>query len=558
MMTSYLRWLVAGVSVTLLGLTAQTAEPPTGLKPSQILNPSPDSWPIYAGDYSSRRYSSLDLINQSNVKALSFAWNTRLVAGVAAKSTFPEIVGGASDVDRYQTFATNIRASILVVAGVLYVSVPDNAWAIDAHDGHIIWHYRWKSRGGTHIGNRGLGMWGNYLYMETPDDYLVSLDARTGQERWHVEIASFSEQYFSTTAPIIIDNHVLVGTGNDLDAPGFLQSFDPETGALQWKFFTVPQNPGDPGLDTWRDLDAARHGGGNPWMPGSFDPDTRYYIFGTGNPTPSYFAAARGDKDALFTCSMIAVDVDTGKMKWYYQTSPNDTHDWDSAQTPVLADITLNGKLRKVAMTAARNGYFFVIDRVTGEHLLTSKFSYSANWAQDKLNSKGQPVRIPSKDHQTGGALVSNANQGATNWMPPSYSPDYGLFYLPVTESWAMYYTLELDPRGAMGLGGKEELGLATDSFLQAIDPTTGKTVWKMNYPRTGGAVANGVLTTAGRLLFAGDTGGNLVARDPANGKPLWHAHTGNVSNAPQTYMLDGKQYVIVAATDTIYAFRLN
>jgi len=538
--------------------TARAADAGDGLTPAEILHPAPDSWPTYAGDYSGRRYSPLARIDQQNVKNLSFAWSTRLVAGKAGTGSFPTIEGGASAEDRYPNLSANIRASILQVDGILYASVPDNAWALDARDGHVIWHYRWRSLGGTHIGNRGLGMWGNYLYMETPDDYLVSLDARTGKERWHVEIANFSEQYFSTTAPVVIDNHVLVGTGNDLDAPGFLQSFDPETGALQWRFYTVPQHAGDPGLESWKDLDAARHGGGNPWVPGSFDPETRLYILGTGNPTPSYFAAARGDKDALFTCSLVAVNVDTGKMAWYYQTSPNDTHDWDSAQTPVLADITFNGQPRKVAMTAARNGYFFVVDRVTGEHLVTSKFSRTANWAYDKLNARGQPVRIPEKDHLPGGALVSNANQGAANWMPPSYSPDYGLFYVPVTESWAMYYTLELDPRGAMGLGGKEELPLTNESFLQAIDPATGRTVWMVHYPSTGFGIANGVLTTAGRLLFAGDAGGNLVARDPANGRPLWHAQVGRVSNAPQTYLLDGKQYVLVAATDTLYAFRLN
>jgi alcohol dehydrogenase (cytochrome c) len=555
-----LKHRLAALFASLALLTGATlaAESSSGLQPADILQPAPDSWPTYSGDYSGRRYSPLKLLNQDTVKNLSFAWNTRLVAGTASAGNFDRIVGGATSEDRYPNLSANLRASILQVDGVLYASVPDNAWAIDARDGRVLWHFRWKSRGGTHIGNRGLGMWGNYLYLETPDDYLISLDARTGKERWHVEIANFAEQYFSTTAPIVVDNHVLVGTGNDLDAPAFLQSFDPETGALQWRFYTTPQKPGDPGLETWKDLDAARHGGGNPWVPGSYDPETRLYIIGTGNPTPSYFAAARGNGDALYTCSLIAVHVDTGKMAWYYQTSPNDTHDWDSAQTPVLADIQFNGKMRKVAMTAARNGYFFVVDRVTGEHLVTSKFSRTANWAYDKLNAKGQPVRIPEKDHLPGGALVSNANQGAANWPPPSYSPDYGLFYVPVNESWAMYYTLELDPRGAMGLGGKDELPVSSENYLQAIDPATGKTVWSLHYPPGTGFGGNGILTTAGRLLFAGDTGGNLVARDPANGRPLWHARVGNVSNAPETYLLDGKQYVLVAATDTLYAFRLN
>ena len=532
------------------------AEPTQGLHPSAILKPAPDSWPTYSGDYSGKRYSSLDQINQSNVKQLTLAWTTRVTAGAGDRGPHPVHIGGVGEGKLFASLVANIRASILQVNGILYFSTPDNAWAVDARSGKTLWHYHWKTRGGTHIGNRGLGMWGNYLFMETPDNYLVSLDATTGKERWHVEIASFEEQYFSTPAPIVVGNHVLVGTGNDLDAPGFLQSFDPETGALQWKWYAVPMKAGDPGLETWKDLYAARHGGGNPWVPGSYDPETNLYIIGTGNPSPSYFADARGNKDALYTCSLVAINVETGKMAWYYQTSPNDTHDWDSAQTPVLADIEINGRMRKVAMTAARNGYFFVVDRTTGEHLLTSKFSRTTNWAEPKLNAKGQPVRIPEKDSHISGALVSSANQGAANWPPPSYSPDYGLFYVPVAESWAMYYKAETDPRGAMGLGGKEELNVTAEAFLNAIDPKTGKVAWAVRYP-SAGRIANGILTTKGRLLFSGDTAGNLVARDPANGVPLWHTQLGNVSNAPQTYLLDGKQYILVASGDALNAFYL-
>jgi alcohol dehydrogenase (cytochrome c) len=531
-------------------------DPVAGLAPDAILKPSPDSWPTYSGDYTGRRYSALAEINQGNVKNLTFAWATRVTANAADRGSHPRIIGGKGTDEMATRTPANIRGAMLQVNGVLYFSAPDNAWAMDARDGRILWHYFWKTQGGTHIGNRGLGMWGNYLYMETPDNYLVSLDARTGKERWNVPIASLEEQYFSTPAPVVIGNHVLVGTGNDLDAPGFLQSFDPETGALQWKFYTVPMKAGDPGLETWKDLDAASHGGGNAWVNGSYDPETHLYIFGTGNPTPSYFAAPRGNGDALFTCSMVAVHVDTGKMAWYYQTSPNDTHDWDSAQTPVLADIGFGGRTRKVAMTASRNGYFFVVDRTTGEHLVTSRFSDTVNWAEDKLNSKGQPVRIPAKDHDIAGSLVSSANGGAANWPPPSYSPDYGLFYVPVSESWAMYYRAEMDPRGAMGLGGKDELGLGGEAFLKAIDPKTGRIAWKITYP-TEGTGGSGILTTAGRLLFSGDPSGNLVARDPANGKPLWHTRLGSPTNAPVTYMLDGQQHLVVAAGDTLYAFKL-
>ncbi|MGH9199783.1 MAG: PQQ-binding-like beta-propeller repeat protein [Vicinamibacterales bacterium] len=231
-----------------------------GLDPKAIYAPLRDSWSTYSGDYSGKRYSALTQLNHATVKSLSLAWTMRLTAGPGGGGGrgggggAAVIVGGEGSGEFGAGGAANIKGSILQVGGILYVSAPDNAWAIDARDGREIWRYYWKTRGGTHIGNRGLGMWGNYLYMETPDNYLVSLDARTGKERWHKVISSFEQQYFSTMAPIVVDNHVLVGTGNDLDAPGFLQSFDPETGALQWKLYTVPMNPGDPGLETWKDL----------------------------------------------------------------------------------------------------------------------------------------------------------------------------------------------------------------------------------------------------------------------------------------------------------------
>lgn len=526
-------------------LTAQ------GLDPADILKPLKNDWLTYNGDYSGKRYSALKQIDQSNVTNLNLAWSSRLSAGSGGQGT---VMGGeGSDLG---PGTANIRASILEVAGKLYVSAPDNAWAMDARDGRVLWHYYWKTKGGTHIGNRGLGMWQNWLYMETPDDYLVCLDATTGKERWHVEIADFKEQYFSTMAPIVIGNHVLVGTGDDLDAPGFLQSRDPETGALQWKWYSVPMQKGDAGLETWASLDAARHGGGQVWIPGAYDPETHLYITGTGNPTPAYTSQTRGPGDNLFTCSLVAIDVDTGKMKWYFQTSPHDTHDWDSTETPILVDGTINGKPRKLVLHASRNGYFFTLDRLTGEHLVTGKFSDTVNWAKG-VDQRGEPVRDPAKDFDIAGALVSPANDGVTNWPPPAYSPDTGLFYVPQSDSYAMYYLTETDPRGAMGLGGKEEVSLGgLGDYLTAIDYQTGKIAWRHQYPTNGGM--NGMLTTAGKLLFAGDTAGNLVAYDPANGKILWHSHLGAVSNAPETYLLDGHQYVLVAARDTLYSFVLN
>jgi alcohol dehydrogenase (cytochrome c) len=524
-----------------------------GLDPAAIAKPLSDMWPTFSGDYSGKRYSSLKLINQTNVKNLTLAWMSRVAPGPRG-GVPPTIIGG---VGTGEFTGGTIKGAILQVDGVLYVSAPDNVWALDARDGREIWHYFWKTRGATHIGNRGVGMWRNYLYFVTPDDYLVSLDARTGQERWHVEFADFDLQYFSTIAPIVVGDHVIVGTGNDLDGPGFLQSHDPETGKVQWTFYTVPMKAGDPGIETWPNLDAARYGGGHPWIPGSYDPETKLYIFGTGNPTPAYTGIGRPG-DNLFTCSLIAVNVDTGKMAWYYQTSPHDTHDWDSAQTPILIDGTINGKPRKLVSTAARNGYFFTLDRVTGEHIVTSKYGSTTNWAND-LNAKGAPEGDPAKEATIPGSLVSPVEGGTTNWQPPAYSPDTGLFYTGEHNGFNLLYLSDPDPRGSMGLGGKIRVEVGAPSrFLTAIDYKTGKVVWRRPYTNTGGGGGGtGLLTTAGGLLFGGDGGSNLVAYDARTGKPLWHTRIGTISNAPETYMLDGHQYVLVATADTVWAFTL-
>jgi alcohol dehydrogenase (cytochrome c) len=555
------------LSLAIVGAVVVTAAE-SGLSPADLLKPLGEQWTSYSGDYTGRRYSSLAQINQSNVTTLTLAWAARLTAGPGGagpggpggQAGPPVSVGGEGSGDVVVAGATTIKGAVLAVNGVLYVTAPDNVWALDAHDGHTLWRYFWKTKGGTHIGNRGAAMWNNYLFFVTPDDYFVSIDARTGKERWHKEIASFAQQYFLTSAPMTVGNHIIVGTGNDLDSPGFLQSFDPESGDLQWKFYTVPMKPGDPGLETWKSLDAAQHGGGHPWLPGVYDPETHLYIFGTGNPTPAYTDGPRGQGDNLFTCAIVAVNVDTGKMAWYYQTSPHDTHDWDSAQTPVLIDGEFRGSgPRKMVLTASRNGYYFTLDRLTGERMVTSKFSETVNWAKG-VNERGQPVRDPAKDHHVAGALVSSANGGATNWPPPAFSPDTGLLYVPTAETYAMYYLSETDPRGAMGLGGKDEIGIGSmGTYITAIDYRTGATVWRHKF-KTGSSNprgASGLLTTAGKLLFGGDISGNLVAFDPAKGGILWHSAIGQVTNAPETFMVDGRQYILAAAGDTLFAFAL-
>jgi len=547
--------LAAPLALAPIVLMAQSG---AGLDPTDILKPLKDSWPTYSGDYTGKRYSALDQVNQSNVSHLTLAWMTQVTPGLNQNGrVFPPprvIVGGEGPGDIHVGGGT-IKASALEVDGVLYFTIPDNAWAVDARDGSERWHYFWKTKGGTHIGNRGLGMWHKTLFMETPDDYLVALDSTTGKELWHKEIANLVDGYFSTPAPVVVGNHVLVGTGDDLDAPGFVQSFDPETGDLQWKFYTVPMQKGDPGLDSWGSLDAARHGGGQAWVPGAYDPETHLYIFSTGNPTPAFMTGTRGNGDNLFTCSVVAINVDTGKLAWYYSTSPHDMHDYDSAQTPVLVDALFDGHKRKLLLTAARNGYYFTLDRLTGEHLVSTKYGVDTNWARG-LNAKGAPIYNPEKDATVPGSLVSPSSDGVTNWEPASYSPDTGLLYVAQHNEYSMFYLTDVDPRGSMGLGGKEEVQVGSGgSFLTAIDYTTGKIAWKRPYYGDGGG--GGLLTTAGKLLFGGDGGGNLVAYDVFTGGPLWHTHIGDVTNPPQTFMLDGHQYVIAATGDRMWAFLL-
>ena len=546
---------------------------PSAVDQARLLKPLAEHWTSYSGDYTGKRYSALTQINQSNVKNLTLAWSTRIQPGMPAAGgrgfgsgtgpAAPTIIGGEGTGELNETGGRSARivGSVLAVDGVLYATTPDNAFAIDARDGRLLWKYVWKTGGGTHTGNRGFGMWGHYLFMTTPDNYLVSLDSRTGAERWNKRIAELSQQYFTTVAPMIVENQVLVSPGNDLDAPGFLASFNPETGALNWKWYATPQEEGDPALKTWKNLDAARHGGGHMWIPGVYDPETKLYIVGTGNPTPSYTSQTRGEGDNLYTCALVAINVMTGKLAWHHSTSPHDTHDWDSAQTPVLVDDVENGRPRKLVLQATRNGYFFTLDRVTGKHIVTTKFSTEANWAKG-IDARGRPERNPAKDFHIGGALVSPQNAGATNWAPPSFSPDTGLFYVSRNESYSMYYLTETGPLGAMGLGGKEEGNVTSfGTFITAIDYRTGKTAWEHRYAGSwwwgGTYIGHGYLTTAGRLLFGGDPGGNLVAYDPANGRPLWHTRLGEVSNAPQTYMLDGRQYLLAASVDMLYAFVL-
>jgi PQQ-dependent dehydrogenase (methanol/ethanol family) len=334
---------------------------------AQILKPPPDSWPTYHGDYSGRHFSPLTQVNQSNVKNLSLAWLIRLNtssagAVVGGEGSMPAAGAASARSAFLGSGRGDIKATPLMVGGVIYVSSPDNAYAIDALTGKEIWHYFWKTKGGNHIGNRGMAMYGNWLYFETPDDYIVSLDSATGKERWHKLIADVKADYFSTPAPLVVGNHLIVGMGGDaLDVPAWLESRDLETGDIQWKWYATPR-PGQQGAETWPDAFSMERGGGMPWQTPTYDPELNLLYVPTGNPQPVLIGDTRKG-DNLWTESIVALNPDDGKMAWYFQCSPHDTHDWDATQVPVLFDAAINGQPRKLVAQASRNGNFFLRSR---------------------------------------------------------------------------------------------------------------------------------------------------------------------------------------------------
>ena len=512
-----------------LALLATTVFGQGSLTPARLLQPSTDSWPTYNGDYSGRRFSTLSKVNANNINSLSLAWVFRAVTGTNLNAT--------------------IKSTPLVVNGVMYFTVPDHVWAIDARTSRQIWHYSWQSQGGDHIGNRGVGILGNWLFFETPDCHLVSLDLKEGKERWRQKICDLNQYYFASVAPVIVKNHVIVGvSGDDLDIPGYLQARSPETGELQWQWNASPK-PGEPGSETWPNAEAMLHGGGMTWVPSTYDPDLNLLYLGTGNPQP--VIAGKGRKgDNLFTESIVALNADTGKLAWHFQPSPHDTHDWDAVQTPVLFDGEVNGQPRKLLAQASRNGWFFVLDRTNGKNIITSEY-VKTNWTSG-LDSKGQPIPSPAKEPQLDGALVSPNQGGAANWHPPSFSPETGLFYVNSTRAFSVYYIFDDDEK-PQGWGGNDRSGFS-EGMMQAIDYKTGKVRWSHKWE---GAIGRfGVLSTAGNLVFTGDPSNNFVALNARTGEALWHANLGAPqSNGPITFELDGSQYVVTAAGDTLFSF---
>jgi len=486
------------------------------LNESQLLHPTTDIWPTHNGDYSGRRHSILTQINPTNVKDLALAW-------------------------AFQTNQTaTIKSSPLLVDGILYLTVPDNVWAVDARSGHMLWRYTYPPNKGDHIGQRGVAMYKGYIYFLGPDAHLLKLDAKDGKVIWNVVVADSAKGYWTTMAPLVIRNHIIVGVSGDMDnLPGIIRSIDADTGQSQWVWYATPP-AGTPNTAT----------GGPAWVTGTYDPDLNLTYWGTGNPTPVLQGSSRPG-DNLYTCSIVALDPDTGKLKWAFQPSPHDTHDWDAVETPILIDGTVAGKPRKLLAQASRNGYFFVLDRTDGKDILTTTFG-PTNWALG-IDKKGQPIPNPEKDPARDGRLIAPEESGMNNYRSSSFDPKTGLFIVDAHPSWSIYFTKPED--GTYGWAGAD-YGLWGKAVIEAIDYHTGKVRWSRDFG-TGGASA-GVLTTDSGLTFTGDNHGNALALSTTDGKTLWHAGLGQgIASSPTTYMLDGRQYMLTSSGGVLFSFAL-
>jgi alcohol dehydrogenase (cytochrome c) len=514
---AYLQSTGGAGSEAMTGSASEAA--PKGLDPSLLLHPSRDTWPTFHGDYSGRRHSMLTQVTPSNVGQLTLAW-------------------------AFETGQTSqIKATPIVANGMLFLAMPDNAWALDARTGRQIWRYSYPANEGFHIGHRGVAVRGNSVFLTTPDAHLVSLDANTGKVNWNVVIADSKRGYWSTMAPLVIGNHLLVGVSGDFDnLPGVLKSIDPDSGRTQWTFYSTPP-VGTPG---------SRSGGatgGQMWTTGTYDPELNLVFVGTGNPTPTLNGAARPG-DNPWTCSIVALNPDNGELAWGFQPSPHDTHDWDAAEVPVLVDASFHGAPRKLLLQASRNGYFFVLDRTTGKALLTTPFA-TLNWARG-IDKEGRPIPDPQKEPARDGRLVAPNEGGATNYRSPSFDPLTGLLVVSAKDGYGIYFSKP--ESGEFGWAGAD-YDVFARSTIRAIDYRTGAIKWSHDIGEGTGTA--GVMTTESGLTFTGDTAGNVLALRTSDGATLWHAAIGRIGNSPITFELDGRQHIVIAGGGSLYAWKL-
>jgi len=501
--------------------------------------PPAANWPSYNGDYTGRRFSSLDQITPANVKQLRAQWIFHV------------------------RNSDSLEATPVVVNGVMFVTAANDAYALDAQTGRTIWHASRPITEGLiddasrHI-NRGVGVWGSRVYMNTDNAHLLCLDARSGHLLWDVAYADWNKNYGATSAPLVIKGKVIVGTsGGDDGVRGFIAAYDAITSKLAWRFWTIP-SPGEFGSESWPG-DAYLRGGGTTWMPGTYDPELNTLYWGTSNPSPDFSGETRPGDD-LYTSSVVALDSDTGKLKWYFQFTPHDLYDYDATETAVLVDAEYKGKPRKLLLEANRNGFVYVLDRVTGEFLSATRFVEKMNWAKG-IDGKGRPIFDENSAKPTPkGSVVCPGFYGATNWFSPSYNPETRTLYFMALEECSVYSSgaqkfKEGETYYATGV--RHPPGEHGQKILLAYDLDASAFRWR--YPQTGGPdSAAGTMTTASGLVFFGDNSESFEAVDALSGKPLWHLNTGQPLHAsPMSYAVNGKQYVAIAAGSDVFSFAL-
>ncbi|PYX37979.1 MAG: PQQ-dependent dehydrogenase, methanol/ethanol family [Acidobacteria bacterium] len=502
-----------------------------------VAQPPGDNWVSYNGDYSGRRYSSLSEINVQNVGQLRAQW------------VF------------HSDNSSRLEVTPVVINGMMFVTASNDALALDARTGRVVWHYTRPVTEGLiddasrHV-SRGVAVWHSRIYLETDNAHLLCLDARSGHLIWDVAYAVENKNYGATSAPLLVKDKVLVGTsGGDDGVRGFVAAYDALTGKQAWRFWTIP-GPGEFGSASWPGK-LYIHGGGTTWMPGTYDPELNTIYWGTSNPSPDFDGEVRPGDD-LYTDCVLALDPDNGKLKWYFQFTPHDLFDYDATETPVLIDAVYQGEPRKLLVEANRNGFVYVLDRSNGKFLSAVPFVEKLNWARG-IDAQGRPIRTgiqPSAE----GTRVCPGFAGATNWFAPSYSEVTHLFYFKALEDCGNFFLKPeqfSEGRTYYATGVKHLSSESRQKILLAYNFDTKSFAWK--YPQVGSTYSSGgTMTTAGGIVFFGDDSQSFEAVDAQNGKPLWHFNTGqSVDASPMSYAIAGKQYVAIASGSDVFSFGL-
>jgi alcohol dehydrogenase (cytochrome c) len=494
-------------------------------------------WLSYSGDYAGRRFSPLAQITAANVGLLSAQWTFQ--TGVANK----------------------FEATPIVIDGRLYITGPLNhAWAIDGRTGRQIWHYQRSLPAGLRVCcglvNRGFAAYGDRLFLATLDAHLVALEMKTGKIIFDIEMEKPDRGFAGTGAPLVVKDKLMVGiAGGEYANRGFLDAYDPMTGTRLWRWYSIPA-PGESGSETWP-VDLLARGGGPTWLTGAYDPALNLLYWGTGNPNPDWDGESRPG-DNLYTASLVALDPDTGALRWHYQFTPHDTHDWDANEIPVLADLAINGQPRQVVMMANRNGFFYVLDRANGSLIVAEPYA-NTTWANE-IGKDSRPVQLPGHDPTPEGTETCPDWYGATNFMSPSFDAANRTFFVTVRETCAKF--IRRPPATDISIGDRAMGGTVAPvagykawGALRAIDPVSVGKKWEIRYEGAGWA---GVLATAGGVVFSGDHDGNFFAADSGTGEKLFQYQTGStIFAAPTTYMIGDRQYVLMPSGANVTAFAL-